>query len=140
MPIYNNFKFRQLGGQISLSADTIKAALMTSSFSGNIDSHSVWSDVSSNEVAATGGYVAGGTALASKTLTQDNSNDLAYFDAADTTWAASTITARFLVLYKDTGVAGTSALIGYYDFGSDKSSSSGNFTLQWAATGILSIA
>ena len=100
----------------------------------------VWSDVSSNEVAATGGYVAGGTALASKTLTQDNSNDLAYFDAADTTWAASTITARFLVLYKDTGVAGTSALIGYYDFGSDKSSSSGNFTLQWAATGILSIA
>lgn len=60
-----------------------------------------------------------------------------WLDADDVTWASSTITARYAVIYKDTGVATTSPLIGFVDFGQDESSSNGNFTIQWSANGIL---
>jgi len=60
-------------------------------------------------------------------------------DAADTTWASSTITARYAVVYASTGTASTSPLIGYVDFGSDQSSTNGNFTITWDATGIVRV-
>ena len=60
-------------------------------------------------------------------------------DAADTTWASSTITARYAVIYDSTGTSSTSALIGYVDFGSDQASTNGNFTITWDATGIVRI-
>jgi hypothetical protein len=41
------------------------------------------------------------------------------------------------VIWKDTGSAATSPLLGYVDFGADETSS-GTFTLQWDATdGVL---
>jgi len=40
-------------------------------------------------------------------------------------------------LYKDTGVAGTSPLIEYIDFLADKTSENENFTITWAAEGII---
>ena len=84
--------------------------------------------------------VAGGASLANKAVTQDNTNNKGVFDADDVTWSTSTITARGAVLYKSTGTASTSALICYIDFGSDKSSAGGNFTIQWNASGILTLA
>ena len=59
------------------------------------------------------------------------------FDAADVTWASSTITARYGVLYKDTGTSTTSPLIVLVDFGQNESSSNGNFTVQWSTQGIF---
>jgi hypothetical protein len=60
-------------------------------------------------------------------------------DAADSVWGSSTITARYAVVYVATGTSSTSALIGYQDFGSDQSSTNGNFTVQWDSTGIVRI-
>jgi len=40
----------------------------------------------------------------------------------------------------DTGDATTSTLIAYVDFGADKSSSDGDFVLQWASDGVYKIA
>ncbi len=60
-----------------------------------------------------------------------------WLDAADVTWASSTITARYAAIYKDTGSAATSPLMGWVDFGQDESSSNGNFTIQWSPNGIL---
>jgi len=61
-------------------------------------------------------------------------------DAADVTWSSSTITARYAVLYNDSGASNASkALIGYVDFGSNQSSTNGNFTITWDATGIVRI-
>lgn len=134
---YNGFKAAIQNGGIDLDTDDIKLALVTSTYTPDIDAHTVFSDIT-NEVTGTG-YTAGGQSLTSKVISTDLTNDLAKFDAADVTWAASTITARGAVLYKNTGVAGTSTLIAYFDFLTDQVSSNGDFTVQWNANGILTI-
>lgn len=134
---YNGFKLKIQNGSIDMDTDTIKCALVTSTYSPNIDTHVFWSDVT-NEVSGTG-YTAGGATLASVTVTQDNTNDRGVVDAADVTWSTATITARAAVLYKSTGTASTSPLICYIDFGSDQTSSGGNFVIQWNASGIFAL-
>lgn len=134
MPLYNAFKGTQLGGSniINLTTDTIKVALTTSSYSPNIDTDDFFNDIT-NEVSGTG-YTAGGATLTTKSITVDTTNDRAYLDADDTSWPSSTITnARYAVIYKSTGVASTSPLIGYIDFGGNKSTSGDTFLIQWAA-------
>lgn len=138
--IYNNFKEQVLAGAFNLAngGDTIKVALVTSSYTPNIDTDVNYSDVT-NEVSNGNGYTTGGNTLASQAVSQDNTDDEGVFDASDTNWAASTITARGAVIYKSTGTASTSPLIAYVDFGSDQSSSSGNFTITWNAEGIINL-
>jgi hypothetical protein len=135
--IYNSFKVKIADGNIDLNSDTIKVALVTSGYTPDQDAHDFFNDVT-NEVSGTG-YSAGGETLANATMTQDNTNNRGKFDADDVTWATSTITARGAVIYKSTGTASTSPLIAYIDFGSDKSSSASNFTIQWHADGILTL-
>jgi hypothetical protein len=57
-------------------------------------------------------------------------------DADDPTWAAATLTARYLVFYIDTGTGTTSALISYVDFGADVASTAAAFTYQLPTTGL----
>lgn len=136
--LYNSFKLKGYNGSnINLVSDTIKVALCTSSYTPNIDSHTVFSDIT-NEVSGTG-YSAGGATLGSQAWVQDNTNDLAWLDAADTSWSSSTITARYAIIYKSTGTASTSPLIGYIDFGGDKTTSSDTFYIQWDTAGILKL-
>lgn len=137
--LYGNFLSKALNKEVDWDSDTIKVALLTSSYTPNQDTHDYFDDVSSYEVTGTG-YTAGGATLGSKTLTYDNSSNVIVLDAADTTWSASTITARYAVVYDDSGAsAGSKALIGYVDFGSDQSSTNGNFTITWDSTGIVRI-
>lgn len=135
--IYNYFKTHIMDGGIDLDTDTIKVALVTSTYTPNADTHEDFADVT-NEITGTG-YTAGGAALASKTVSIDTTDDEGVFDAADVTWTSSTLTARGAVIYKDTGTAATSLLICYLDFGSDQSSSAGDFTIQWNSEGILNL-
>jgi hypothetical protein len=120
-----------------VSQSRSKVALCTSSYTPNIDTHSFFDDIT-NEVVGTG-YTAGGETLGTKTTTQDNTDNEGVFDAADTTWSSSTITARYAIIYKSTGTASTSPLICYIDLGEDKTSSNGAFTLSWNAEGILNV-
>jgi hypothetical protein len=136
--LYGNFLLKALNKEIDFDSDTIKVALLTSSYTPNQDTHDYFNDVSTYEVSGTG-YTAGGNTLASKTATYDSGTNVIVLDAADTTWASSTITARYAVVYDSTGTASTSALIGYVDFGSDQSSTNGNFTITWDSTGIVRI-
>lgn len=133
--IYNSFKQNIANGGIDLDTDTIKVALVTSSYSADQDNHDNFDDVT-GEVSGTG-YTAGGATLANKTVTLNTTTDRAIFDADNVSWAASSITARGAVVYKSTGTASTSRLICYIDFGEDKTSSSGTFTISWSADGIL---
>jgi hypothetical protein len=135
--LYGNFLLKALNKEIDWDTDTIRVALTTSSYTPDQDTHEYFDDVT-NEVTGAG-YVADGEALASKTATYDGANNKVILDAADVTWSASTITARYAVVYLDTGTASTSPLIGFVDFGSDQSSSSGNFTIVWDAAGIAVI-
>ncbi len=83
----------------------------------------------SNEVAGTG-YSAGGQAL---TISQipTSSGTTAFIDFSDVTWAASTITARGALIYLANGT--TNPAVAVLDFGGDKTSTAGNFTIQFPA-------
>jgi hypothetical protein len=120
---------------VDFLSDTIKVALTTSPYTPNQDDHDFFNDVT-NEVTGTG-YTAGGATLGSKTLA--NTNNVCKFDAADTSWSTSTLTARRAVIYKDTGTASSSPLLAWVDFGADVSSSAGTFQITWDAAGILTI-
>lgn len=141
MAVYNSYKLKLIDSSTKINlasgGDTIKVALCTSSYTPSIDSHTFFSDISA-EVVGTG-YTAGGATLAGQSVSQDNTDDESVFDANDTTWTTSTITARYAILYKSTGVAGTSPLIAYIDFGSNKVSDTGTFQITWDAEGILNI-
>lgn len=135
--IYGSFFGKALNKEIDWDSDTIKVGLVGSGYTPNQDTHDYWDDVVANEVTGTG-YTAGGAALASKTITYDGSSNVTVLDAADVTWASSTITARYAVIYDDAGATNSQkALLGYVDFGSDQSSTSGNFTITWDSTGIF---
>ena len=127
-----------MDADIDLASDTIRVALVTSSYTPNQDTHTDFDDVTNEVVGA--GYVADGEALANKTVTQDDTDNEGVFDADDVVWTTSTITARGAVVYKDTGTPSTSSLIAYIDFGTDKTSTVGTFTITWNAEGILNIA
>lgn len=58
-------------------------------------------------------------------------------DAADPSWAGSTISARYAVGYKSTGTPSTSPLLFLGDFGSTQSTNNGTFAITFAALGIL---
>lgn len=135
--LYNSFKKKIMDGSIDLDTDTIKCALVTASYTVDIDAHTMLSDIT-NEVSGTG-YSAGGTTLASLAVTADNTDDEGVFDASDTNWTTASFTARAAILYKSSGVASTSPLIGYVDFGSDKTVSAGTFTITWNSEGIVNL-
>ncbi len=103
-------------------ADTFKIALFTSSatLGATTTAYS-----STNEVANGNGYATGGNTL---TVSQapTSTSTTAWLDFSDSTWAASTITARGALIYNDTQGDRAVAVL---DFGSDKSSSSGDFTI-----------
>ena len=115
------------------TADRFKVMLVTSAYTPDFGTHDFKADVT-NEVTGTG-YTAGGESLTSVTLTQ--SGGTITFDAADVTWASSTITARGAVVYDDSIV--NDPLICYIDFGADKSSSAGDFVLSFNASGIFTL-
>jgi len=136
--IYNSFKRDIMNGALDLDTDTIKVMLVTSTYTADQDAHTKRSDIT-NEVSGTG-YTAGGSALANKAVTVDNTDNEGVFDADDLTWPTSTITARGAVLYKSRGGASSAdELLCYIDFGSDKISSAGNFTITWDAEGIINL-
>lgn len=136
--MYGQFLLKALNKEVDFDSDTIKVMLVASSYTPNQDTHAYKSDVT-GEVTGTG-YTAGGQALTSKTATYDAASNVIILDAADTTWASSTITARYAVIYDDAGATDSQkVLLGYVDFGSDQSSTNGNFSLTWDATGIFRI-
>lgn len=135
--IYNSFKQKIMDGSIDLDTDTIKVALVTSSYTPSQDDHEDYADIT-NEVVGTG-YTAEGATLANAAVTKDNTNNRGVFDADDVTWSGSTITARAAIVYKDSGTAATSWFIAYFDFASDKTSTAGDFTIAWNANGIVNL-
>lgn len=117
--------------------DVIKILLTLNAYTPDQDVHSDHADVT-NEVGAGSGYTTAGETLGNKTIATalnvlklDNTND------ADSTWEASSITARRAVIYDSTPAAsGDKPLIIWIDFGQDEVSSSGDFAINMNAAGI----
>lgn len=135
---YNNGKKKLIDGSIDMDTDTIKVALVTSSYSPNIDTHDFFDDIT-NEVSGTG-YSSGGYTLANKTVTVDTTNDRAVFDADDITSASTTVTFRAAIIYKSTGAAATSPLIAYIDFTTDRVYTAETVLISWSSSGIFYLA
>lgn len=124
-------------GEINFSTATVKAMLCTSAYTPNQDTHRYKSSVT-GEVTGTG-YTAGGVTLTAKTVTYDATSNTLTLDCADPAWAASTITARYLVVYVSAGTDATSPLICYVDFGADVSSTGGAFTYTVPTSGLVAL-
>lgn len=132
--IYNRFKANLMNKEVDLEADTIKVILLNNSHSFTA-THNTYSQVSANELSTAGGYTAGGATLASKTVTQAATTA---WDAADVQWTSASFTAYHAVIYDDT--VATDDLICSIDFGGAQTVASGTFTIQWNASGIITLA
>ena len=124
-----SFKIALLDGEMDFSADTsqvFKIALYTSSatLSAATTAYSV-----TNEVSGTN-YVAGGNTLVISAMYPATSGTTALVDFTDTTWVNATITARGALIYSTS--AGNPA-VAVLDFGADKTSTAGDFTVQFPA-------
>lgn len=119
----------------STTADTFKVALYTSS--ATLDATTT-AYSATNETSGTG-YTAGGNTLTAVAPT--SSGTTAFTDFNDTSWTTATITARGALIYNNTQ---SDKAVAVLDFGSDKSSSSGTFTIQFptadASNAIIRIA
>lgn len=120
----SSFKQEILLGEHDLDTDVLKIALYTSS--ATLDaSTTVYS--TSNEVVGSG-YTAGGNTLTSPTVSL--SGTTAFVDFADTSWTTATITARGALIYNSSK---SDKAIAVLDFGTDKTSTAGTFTIQFPA-------
>jgi len=118
------------------SGDTFKIALYTSS--ATIDANTT-AYTATNEVATAGNYSAGGNTLVNLGVVTSNnsaSTGTGFTDFSDTTWTNATITARGALIYNTTPSANsnanttlTNAAVCALDFGSDKISTAGDFTI-----------
>ena len=106
------------------TGDTFKLALYTSS--ATLDASTTAYTVS-NEASGTG-YSAGGGTLTNVTPT--SSGTTAFTDFADLTFSSATITARGCLIYNDTD---SDKAVAVLDFGGDKTSTNGDFTIQFPA-------
>lgn len=131
----SSFKQQILLGEHDLDTDVIKLALYTSAatLSAATTAYST-----SDEVVGTG-YTAGGNTLTGATVSL--SGTTAYVDFSDTTWSTATITARGALMYNSSK---SNKAIAVLDFGSDKTSTAGDFTVQFptndASSAIVRIA
>ena len=122
----HNFTSGSGGGTTTTtgSGNAFKVALYTSSASLGA---STTAYSSTNESSGTA-YSAGGAALTNVTPT--TSSTTALTDFSDVTWSSSSITARGAVIYNSSTTGGSAnRAVLVLDFGSDKASSSGDFTI-----------
>ena len=120
--LYAKGKEKILSGTIDFPANTLKVALVKNTYPQNLATDEFYSDISA--------YVLGTPqTLSAKSVTAG------VFDAGDATYTAVTAgdTSEGVVIYKDTGVAGTSPLLAYIDTitGFPLATNGGDITIQW---------
>jgi len=122
----SSFKQQLFLGEHDMDTDTIKLALYTSA--ATLDA-STTVYTTSNEVSSSGtNYTAGGNTLTGATVSL--SGTTAFVDFSDTSWLTATITARGALVYNSSK---SNKAIAVLDFGSDKTSTNGTFTVQMPA-------
>lgn len=113
---------------ISLDTDTIKVCLVKNTYAQNLTTDEWYTAISS--------HLAGGSAATMNTQTlASKSITLGVFDAADVTFPSVTAgdVCEAVVIWKDTGTAGTSPLLAYIDTitGFPLTTNGGDVVIQW---------
>lgn len=119
-----SFKVDLLAGNQDFDTDVFKIALYTSAATL---SAATTAYTATGEVAAGGGYTAGGNTL-TISVTPTSAGTTAFISFANTTWSAATITARGALIYNSSK---SNKAVAVLDFGSDKTSTSGDFTINF---------
>jgi len=116
--------------------NTFKLAMYTNSASFDA---STTAYTATNEVSGTG-YSAGGGTLTR--IDPSSSGTTAFTSFSDLTFSTATVTARGALIYNDTASGDPTVIV--LDFGADKTSTAGDFTIQFptadASTAIIRIA
>jgi len=135
-----SFKVGILDGTFNFgsgTSQTFKIALYTSSATLGA---STTAYSASNETTGTG-YTAGGATLTIST-NPTSSGTTAYLSFSNVTWSTATITARGALIYLANGTTNPSVAV--LDFGGDKTSTAGDFTINFptadASSAIIRIA
>ena len=127
-----SFKSELLGGIHDLDTNTLKIALIKDSPTGTYDASTTnYSDVTGNSDEASGsGYTAGGQNLDNVTIT--TAGTTAIVDIDDETFASVTISADGCIIYN---ASQGNAAIAVIDFGGTKTSTNGDFVIDFPASG-----
>lgn len=116
--------------------NTFKLAMYTNSASFTAATTAY---TATNEVSGTG-YSAGGGTLTR--IDPSSSGTTAFTSFSDLTFSTATVTARGALIYNDTASGDPTVIV--LDFGADKTSTAGDFTIQFptadASTAIIRIA
>lgn len=141
--IYNYFKKAVLQGSLNLATTgNMKPyfTLVGSGYTPDVDTHLYRSSLT-NEITGSN-WAAGGYALSSPTITQDDTNNQGVFDAADVLLANVTFNTnpQAAVIYGSSGLGiASDPLFGYIDFGATYPVTAGTFQITWASGGILAL-
>lgn len=113
-------------------------ALVTSSYTPDLDAHDFWNDVVANEVANGNGYATNGFDVTGATLSYDATSDQVRLDIGDPSWTFTAgKTWRYGVLYERSSASdATRQLFALLDWGSDQTVSTA-YTLTIDSAGLL---
>lgn len=134
--VLNNFKENLLLGDVHCDSDTFKIALYDTALDTPDGAAPAYSDT--NEISGTG-YTAGGATVSSPAVTQDDGNDWAKWDddGSDITWSSlATNTIAEARLWDDTHAADIICIL--WEIATN--SNGGDYTLQFGANGIMTLA
>jgi hypothetical protein len=127
---------------LDMDTQTFRMVLLTASYTPNQSTHATWADLSATEVAAGGGYTAGGKLL---TMAVSRSALVVTVDCDDQSWTASTITAKYAAIVRDADANGTLAstddILCFSDLetGGSLSSTASAFTVTINASGLFTL-
>lgn len=128
--LYDTGRAAFLTGGIAAGVDTIKVALLNSSYTPDLAAHQYKTSIST--------YIVGTPQTLSVTSTTAGT-----LKGSNVTFTAVTTgsTITYIALYKDTGNALTSQLIGLIDTATNMPlpSNGGDITVQWDAAGIFTL-
>lgn len=145
--VYSEFAYRAWRGDLNWINDAFKAMLLDNTYAADRDAQKVLGDISAHEIADAG-YAR--VALAGKAIAQDAnapkrpvlSCNLIDFAAAGG-GAVTLVSPRYLAIFRDSGVAGTSYLCGYCDLNSGGAvpvqSSNSAFNIAFNAPGLYRV-
>jgi len=134
--IFNNF-IDKFGEKVfDMSNDVFKIILLNDTYTINEDEINYGDILSTEELATAGGYTVGGVTLTSVTWEADSGTNT--FDAANVSWPAATLTARYAIIYDDTVT--DDPVVCLIDFGENKSASAVTFEIRFNDDGIFTLA
>ena len=141
---YNSFREYMADGTIDIddnAADVFKVILVGSSYTPDVNTHSVLADIT-NEISGNGGY----SFKSLVGVSWVRSGATVAWNADDSVWSASTLdfdAARYWVLYDDTTTSPLKALIAYgliNDAPADVIVTDGtDLTLRWDVLGLFTL-